>query len=70
MSHGAADFVAKPYRPQILLHRIANILHLRETAAIINQFQYDRLTGLYTKEFFFTAGCGSFSHRIRTKSMI
>ena len=53
LSHGAADFVAKPYRPQILLHRIANILHLRETAAIINQFQYDRLTGLYTKEFFY-----------------
>ena len=50
LSHGAADFVAKPYRPQILLRRIANILHLRETAAIINQFQYDRLTGLYTKE--------------------
>ena len=53
LAHGATDFVPKPYRPQVILHRIASIIHLRETAAIINQFQYDRLTGLYSKEFFF-----------------
>ena len=35
LSHGAADFVAKPYKPQIRL------------------IQYDRLTGLYSKEFFY-----------------
>lgn len=52
LSCGAADFVAKPYRPQIILHRVANIIHLRETAALINEFQYDRLTGLYSKGFF------------------
>ena len=52
LAHGAADFVVKPYKPQIILHRVASIIHLRETAAIINQFQYDRLTGLYSKEFF------------------
>lgn len=53
LSHGASDFVAKPYKPQIILHRVASIIHLRETAAMINQFQYDRLTGLYSKEFFY-----------------
>lgn len=53
LSHGATDFVAKPYRPQVILHRVASIIRLRETAAIVNQFQYDRLTGLYSKEFFY-----------------
>lgn len=53
LSHGATDFVAKPYKPQIILHRVANIINLRETAAMINLIQYDRLTGLYSKEFFY-----------------
>ena len=53
LSHGAADFVAKPYKPQIILHRVASIINLRETAAMINLIQYDRLTGLYSKEFFY-----------------
>ena len=53
LSHGATDFVPKPYRPQIILHRIASIIHLRETASMINQFRYDQLTGLYGKAFFY-----------------
>ena len=53
LAHGATDFVPKPYRPKVILHRIASIIHLQETAAMINQFQYDRLTRLYSKEFFF-----------------
>lgn len=53
LSNGAADFVAKPYKPQVILHRVASIIHLRETAAMINLIQYDRLTGLYGKEFFY-----------------
>ncbi|MDO4395246.1 MAG: response regulator, partial [Clostridia bacterium] len=36
--HGATDFVPKPYRPQVILHRVAGIIKLRETAAMINQF--------------------------------
>ncbi len=50
---GATDYVAKPYKPQVILHRVANIIKLRETAALINLVQYDRLTGLYGKEFFY-----------------
>lgn len=53
LAHGATDFVAKPYKPQVILHRVASIIHLRETAAMINLFQYDRLTGLYSKGFFY-----------------
>lgn len=52
LQHGATDFVPKPYRPQILLHRLNSLIKLRETASMANQFQYDRLTGLYSKEFF------------------
>ena len=51
--HGATDFVPKPYRPRVILHRVASIINLRETAALVNQFQYDWLTGLYSKEFFY-----------------
>ena len=53
LAHGATDFVPKPYRPQIILHRIANLIKLRETAAMVNQFQFDRLTGLFSREFFY-----------------
>ena len=53
LEHGANDFVPKPYRPQVIKHRVASLIKLRETAAMVNQFQYDRLTGLYTKEFFY-----------------
>ena len=53
LSSGAADFVAKPYNPQILLKRTANIINLRETAALMNSIKTDRLTGLYSKEYFY-----------------
>lgn len=53
LTHGATDFVPKPYRPQVILHRAASLIKLRETAAMVNQLQYDRLTGLYSKEFFY-----------------
>lgn len=53
LAHGATDFVPKPYCSQIILHRVANLIKLSETAAMVNQFRYDRLTGLYTKEFFY-----------------
>ena len=53
LAHGATDFVPKPYRPQVILHRVASLIKLRETAAMVNMFQYDQLTGLYSKEFFY-----------------
>ncbi len=53
LAHGATDFVPKPYRPQVILHRVASIINLRETAAMANLFRYDQLTGLYSKEYFY-----------------
>lgn len=53
LEHGATDFLPKPYRPQIILHRISGLIKLRETSAMVNYLQNDRLTGLYNKEFFF-----------------
>lgn len=53
LSHGATDFVPKPYRPKIIMRRAANLIELRENAAMVNQFMYDRLTGLYSREYFF-----------------
>lgn len=53
LSHGATDFVPKPYRPRVILHRVASIIKLRETAAMVNQLKYDQLTGMYSREFFY-----------------
>ena len=53
LAHGATDFVSKPYRPQVILHRAASLIQLHETAAMVNQLRYDSLTGLYSKEFFY-----------------
>lgn len=53
LEHGATDFVPKPYRPQVIKHRVATLIKFRETAAMVNQFKFDHLTGLYTKEFFY-----------------
>lgn len=52
LSHGATDFITKPYRAQVILHRAASIIRLRETSALIHQIQFDRVTGVYSKEYF------------------
>ncbi|MDD6051152.1 MAG: EAL domain-containing protein [Clostridiales bacterium] len=57
LAHGATDFVPKPYHPDVVRHRVANLIKLRENAAMVNQFKYDQLTGLYNKEYF--------CHRVR-----
>ena len=53
LANGATDFVYKPYMPQVILHRINNLIQLRESAAIINQIRFDKLTGLFSREFFY-----------------
>lgn len=52
LSRGAVDFLGKPYNPLIIKHRLANIIQLRETAALINLVESDSLTKLYNKEGF------------------
>lgn len=53
LKHGANDYIPKPYRAEVIQHRVASLIKLRETASIIHQVQLDSLTGLYTKEFFY-----------------
>lgn len=53
LAHGANDFVSKPYKPQIILYRAASIINFRENMAMMQRVQYDRLTGFYSKEYFF-----------------
>ena len=54
LAHGATDYVPKPYRPRVILHRAASLIKLRETSAMVDQFMFDSLTGLYSREYFFT----------------
>lgn len=53
LANGASDFVTKPYNPKVVQHRIASIIHLRESSAMLNMLEYDQLTGLYSREFFY-----------------
>lgn len=53
LTKGASDFVAKPYSPEVVRHRVASIIRLRESAAFLNALEFDPLTGLYSKEFFY-----------------
>lgn len=53
LTHGATDFITKPYKPSVILHRAASIISLRETAVLMNQMEYDQLTGLYSQAFFY-----------------
>ena len=51
---GAADFLTKPYdNPEIILARVRHSIELFENSRIINATEFDKLTSLYTPEFFF-----------------
>lgn len=50
---GANDFVVKPYNVEIMMNRINNTIHLRESASIVNQLTWDNVTDLYSTEFFY-----------------
>ena len=50
---GAADFILKPFIPDIVLNRVKSLIRLRESTAMLSILERDPLTGLYTKEFFF-----------------
>ncbi|WP_283675470.1 EAL domain-containing protein [Butyricicoccus sp. Marseille-Q5471] len=50
---GANDYITKPYKPDVIRHKVANTILLRETASVVNAAHTDVLTGLYTKEYFY-----------------
>ena len=50
---GATDFVIKPYKGNIVLKRISNIIRLRESASTLRDVEFDDLTGVFTRQAFF-----------------
>lgn len=53
LSLGANDFVTKPYNAKIILYRIKNLISFRENASIVRILQYDSLTQLLSKDYFY-----------------
>ncbi len=53
LENGASDFIKKPYNAELVRHRVESLLRLWENAALLNQLETDRLTGLLSKEFFY-----------------
>lgn len=50
---GATDFVIKPYKRNIVLKRISNIIRLRESSSTLKEVEFDDLTGVFTRQAFF-----------------
>lgn len=50
---GAADFIKKPYNPQVLKMKLDSIIKMSERSFILSSIEFDDLTGLYTKEAFY-----------------
>ena len=51
---GAADFITKPYdTPEVILARCERIVELSEDKSIIRSTERDKVSGLYTRSFFF-----------------
>ena len=54
LSLGAVDFLTKPYKPEIIRYRVANTIMLKESRSMLDMVERDSVTGLYTKEFFYS----------------
>ena len=50
---GAADFVTKPFRPEVIQARVQRVIELSEDRDIIQSTERDALTGLYNREYFY-----------------
>ena len=51
---GAADFITKPFdRHEVILARVGRIIELSEGRHLISAAEYDKLTMLYSRNFFF-----------------
>ena len=60
---GAADFLTKPYDlPEVILARVRHSIQLFENSKIIHATEFDKLTLLYSPEFFFEY-CSQFDQR-------
>ena len=51
---GAADFITKPFdMPEVIIARIERIIELNEGRQLISAAEHDKLTRLYSRNFFF-----------------
>ena len=51
---GAADFITKPYdMPEVILARCERTIELSEDESIIRSTERDKISGLYTRDYFF-----------------
>lgn len=54
LSAGAIDFIPKPYpKPEVILARVQRTIQLFEGWDIIRLTEFDQLTGLYNREYFY-----------------
>lgn len=53
LSLGASDFVTKPYKPQIIRHRLRNLINMHEATTTVDIVEKDILTNLLNKEAFY-----------------
>ncbi len=52
---GASDFISKPYpNPEVILARVKRTIELYEDRKLIRSTEKDALTGLYSREYFFS----------------
>ena len=66
---GASDFISKPYpRPEVISARVRRTIELSEGRMIIGRTENDSLTGLYTREYFYSY-CERFDKNHPTKEM-
>ena len=57
---GASDFITKPFdQPEVIQARVSRIVELSEGRQLISSAERDRLTGLYTRNFFI-----EYAHRL------
>lgn len=54
LSLGAHDFIFKPYKPEIIKHRLSNTIELMEAVKVVNLVIKDDLTPCYNKSYFMT----------------
>lgn len=58
LSLGAKDYVAKPYNPDVLKRRVANIIQMHEALKQVDVLERDVATGLYNKSSFVKKAMG------------
>ena len=69
LKFGAADFLTKPYDfPEVILARVRHSIQLFENSKIIHATEFDKLTHLYSPEFFFEYA-SQFDQRFSDKAM-